>query len=193
MKTPLLATHGNDLFTLMFNFRDGNATLREFINAIERMINQKNLSDELANKYKGDYLEIFAEIFFNAFENDPSIGLKDYTPIAIENDYGVDATGINAVNNKVAVQVKYRSNPRDLVLYEEIAKTYTSGRIALELDLDKMNSIYVFTPAIGVTPACQKVLGNRLVILNIDIIGDYIRNNTNFWEYAFQEVYKYLN
>ena len=194
MKNVMLASYANQFFELAYNFRDGESTLKDFINAIERQVlTLDNRDEEQCNKFKGDCLEIFAEIFFKAFENDPSIGLKDYSPINIENDYGVDAIGINANNQRVAVQVKYRGNPCDLVLYEEIAKTYTSGTLMLDLDLNERNSIYVFTTAIDITPSCKKVFGNRIVVLNIDIIGDYVRNNKSFWEFLYQEVYAYLN
>ena len=189
IKNNMLATHQEKFFEMVWNFREG-VMFRDFINTIER--DAPRDQDE-ANKFKGDSLEIFAEIFFNSFENDPSVGLVDYLPIAIENDYGVDAVGYNADNRKVAVQVKYRSNPLELVKYEEISKTYTSGTLMLDLDLSHKQSLYVFTTSVGVTPACQKVFGNRLVVINLDIIKHYVDNNANFWGYAFQEVYNYLD
>jgi hypothetical protein len=189
IKNNMLATHQEAFFPIVWNFRKG-AMFRDFINAIERNTPK---DQEEANKFKGDCLEIFAEIFFNAFENDPAVGLIDYKPVNIENDYGVDATGYNADNRQVAVQVKYRGNPLDLVKYEEMSKTYTSGTIMLDLDLNNKQSIYLFTTSIGVTPACQKVLGNKLVLINLDIIKHHVDNNSNFWEYAFQEVFEYLN
>ena len=192
IKNVMLATHSRQFFEIVYNFRNGEATLRQFINLVDTMGNALPTEEE-QNKFKGDCLEILAEIFFKAFQNDPSVGLKDYTPVSIENDFGVDATGINANNQKVAVQVKYRHNPNDLVLYEEIAKTYASGELMLDLNLKQANSIYVFTTAIGLTPACQKVFGNKIKLINIDIIGDYIRNNTNFWNFAYEEVFNYLN
>jgi phage pi2 protein 07 len=189
IKNNMLATHGEFFFPMVFHFRKG-VMFRDFINAVER--SSPKDQDE-SNKFKGDCLEIFAEIFFNAFSNDPSVGLMDYVPINIENDYGVDATGYNADNRQVAVQVKYRKNPLEKVKYEEISKTYTSGMIMLDLDLNHKQSIYIFTTAIESTPACKKVFENRLVEINLDIIKNYVDNNSNFWEYAFQEVYEYLN
>jgi len=188
LKNNMLASYSREWFEMTFNFRNGTS-FREFKNIVEKI--SVNKIDPL--KFKGDCLEIFAEIFFKAFSNDASFGLVDYTPIDIENDYGVDGVGYNADNRKVAVQVKYRSNPMDLVLYEEIAKTFTSGMKMLDLDLMHKQSVYVFTTAVGVTPSCQKVLGNSLVVINSDIISEQVDNNTNFWEFAFQEVYNYLN
>lgn len=182
------ATHRRHIYRMMLNFQ-GGTSFREFINAMER--DATNAIDPL--KFKGDCLEIFAELFFNQFQNDPSVGLMNYEPVDIEDDYGVDATGFNADNRKVAVQVKYRSNPQELVLYEEIAKTFASGELLMDLDLKHKQSVYIFTTAIGVTPACKKVFGNRLVMINIDIIKQFVDNNANFWKQAYMEVYNYPN
>jgi hypothetical protein len=192
VKNVMLATHGQEFFAIVYHLNNNGGTLREFKNAVEAHANNFE-TDDVQNKFKGDCLEILAELFFNKYEADPSVGLKEYTPVIIGNDYGVDATGTNANNQKVAVQIKYRSNPADLVTYEEIAKTYTSGELSLNLDLKKENSIYVFTNSNDVTHSCKYVFGDRLVILNRDIISGYIDNNATFWNYAYNEVYNYLN
>lgn len=188
----MLAAHAIEMFTLFRAARDGNWTLRETIAQIEKDARKIN-DEEDCNKFKGDALEILSEIFFNAFSNDPSVGLVEYSPVNIENDYGVDAIGRNAAGNQVAVQVKYRSNPKELVTYEEMAKTDCSARRHFGIDTIHPDTIYLVTTAIGVTTSCQDVLGRSLKVIGIDILGDYIRNNHNFWEYAYREVYDYLN
>ena len=193
LKHNALATHKNLLYEIFYNARNGEFTLREFLNAVERTATRLPDDVDVRNKYKGDAFEVLAEIFFTLFQHDASVGLANYTPVPIEQDYGVDASGRNPAGEDVVVQVKYRHNPSDLVLYEEIAKTDASGRRLLHYNLDRPRCIYVFTTAIGVTPACQRVYGNHIYLLNIDIIGDYIRNNLNFWEDAFRLVYEYLN
>ena len=160
-----------------------------FTNAVEKMAKGMDFGgdiDEL-NKFKGDVLEVFAEIFFNAHTYDSSFGVDDYTPITLENDYGVDAIGINPNGDKVAIQIKYRSNPNDLVTYAEIARTYTSGKIQLDLDLDNDKTIYVFTTANGVTIPCQEVLGRRLVVVDRSIIKT-VDNNKLFWANAYEQI-----
>lgn len=171
-----------------FKNRNGNnATLSEYMKEVEEHTKKIEIPDE-ALTLKGDMLEILAELFFKAFANDPRIGLKDYEPVALEEDYGVDGFGINAAGVKVPVQVKYRSNPQDLVLYAEIARTYTSAMIQLKIPVQGKDSIYVFTTASGVTVACSTVFGDMLRIIHGDIIREQINNNISFWDMAFEEI-----
>lgn len=187
----LISNYPEEIFEIAYNFKDEKVTLKDLNKIIEQLSLDK--PEKNRNKFKGDVFEIFAWVFFKAFKNDPSVGLTKYAPIDIEEDFGVDGVGTNANGNEVTVQVKYRHNPKNLVLYTEIAKTYASGRLMLELDLKEKNSIYVFTNAIDVTPACKKVFGNIVKVLNADGIDHYIHNNKNFWEFFYREVYEYLN
>jgi len=193
----LLPYYGEDYLNIMYTMTNDALPKREasfntYLKLIEEVA--KNIEEEDERlKFRGDTLEIFAEIFFNAFENDPSVGLSDYELVDIENDYGVDGLGTNPDGRRIAVQVKYRSNPFNPVLYSEIANTFTSGMITYGLDLLHKQSVYVFTTAVDCTAACQKVLGNRLVMINRDIINEKIENNESFWNFAFKEVFEYLN
>jgi hypothetical protein len=74
------------------------------------------------------------------------------------------------------------------VTYKELARTYTSGRIQLGLDLEGNDCIYVFTTAMGVNIQCQTVFKGMLRVLNREIIGREINNNASFWLLAFNEV-----
>ena len=187
----LIAQYAEDIFEIAYNLKEGKFNLKDLTSAIEKKALEK--AEDKINKTKGDLFEIFAYMFFNAFRNDPSVGLVEYTPIDIEEDYGVDGTGVNANKQKVAVQIKYRRNPKDLVLYSEIARTFTSGRLNLKLDLEYKNSIYVFTNANGVTPTCEKVFGNIVKALNNNGIDHYIRNNYNFWKFFYEKVKRNLS
>lgn len=182
----LISNYTKEIFEIAYNFRYGRTTLKDLGRVIEDISGDEK-------KVKGDLFEIFAWIFFRLFENNPSVGLVEYEPIDIDEDYGVDGVGKNANGHKVAVQVKYRRNPKDLVLYTEIAKTYASGELMLGLNLKKENSIYVFTNCIDITPSCKKVFGNIVKILNTDGIDHYIHNNENFWESFYKEICDYLN
>lgn len=171
-----------------FKQRNGvDAIFQGFIGKVEAL--SKNFPDtDAAYKFKGDMLEILAEIFFKAFSCSPTVGLSDYTPIPIEEDYGVDGKGINAAGKECVVQMKFRANPMELVKYEEMAKTYTSGRMQLKIPLEGDNCVYVFTTAIGVTIACQTVFGKSLRVISRDIIANEIDNNVNFWNFAYNEI-----
>lgn len=169
------------------NRQGNNATLKEFMKHIKKM-SEEIQDDEERQVFKGDMLEILAEIFFKAFSNSPRIGLTNYEPIPLEEDYGVDGKGINAVGKKCAVQVKYRSNPEDSVTYAEMARTYTSAIVQLNIPLEGDDCLYIFTTAFGVSVACKTVFGKKLRIINRDIIANEINNNVNFWDLAYKEI-----
>jgi len=169
------------------NRQGNNVTLKEFMKFVEKETTGIE-NDDQRMTFKGDMLEILAEIFFKAFSNSPQVGLTDYEPIPLEKDYGVDGFGINAAGKKCAVQIKYRSNPEDLVLYSEMARTYTSAVIQLNIPLEGNDCLYVFTTASRVTTACKTVFGKKLRVINRDIISNEINNNINFWELAYKEI-----
>lgn len=175
--------------TLYESFKDKKSqpTFEEFLKSVEKESQTFSDKDEQL-VFKGDMLEILAEIFFKAFSNSPTVGLSDYTPIPLEEDYGVDGTGTNAAGTPCAVQVKYRDNPLESVRYSEIARTYTSGQIQLGLSLDKNDCIFVFTSAYDVTVSCKTVFDKKLRVLNRDIIAKEIDNNESFWNFAFNEI-----
>lgn len=164
-----------------------NATFKEYLSFVETSSQSIKDPDEQMS-YKGDMLEILAEIFFKAFQNSPVVGLTDYIPVPLEEDYGVDGYGINAIGKKCAVQVKYRHNPLDHVLYAEIARTYTSGILQLKLPLDGDDCIFVFTSAYDVTVACKTVFGKMVRVLDYNVISHEIDNNVSFWNLAFEEI-----
>jgi len=164
-----------------------NTTLKEYMKFIEA--EAKNATDEETKlTFKGDMLEILAEIFFKAFSNSPLVGLSGYYPVPLEEDYGVDGFGMNAAGKQCAVQVKYRANPKDSVLYAEMARTYTSAVIQLKIPLEGDDCLYVFTTASDVTPACRTVFGKKLRVINREIISQEIDNNVNFWSTAYEEI-----
>lgn len=171
-----------------FKNRGGsNATIEEYVKAVEHhAAGIKDLDARMA--FKGDMLEILAEMFFKAFANDPRVGLKDYEPVPIEEDYGVDGRGTNASGKQCAVQVKYRVNPLDFPTYAEIARTYASGRIQLGLDLQGDDCIFVFTTANAVSIACHAVFKKMIRVLDRRIIGTEINNNVSFWQLAYDEI-----
>lgn len=181
-------------FYCSFNDRQDGKTLRNFVSSVESLSEKIEFPDDDAKlKFKGDMLEILSEIFFCSFENDEAVGLRNYEPVLIGEDYGVDATGINPNNDKVAVQVKYRSNILDPILYEDVAKTFCSGLLNLQCDVTKPNSIYVFTTSNITSKAMDKVLGNRVRVLNFDVISRKIDNNHSFWLSAYDMIFKFLD
>ena len=178
--------------TVFEDFKNRNgvkATFEEFLRFVEQWAEKNFPPDgEERDCFRGDMLEILAEMFFKAFENSPTVGLKDYTPVPLPEDYGVDGHGVNANGTPCAAQVKYRGDPSNLVTYAEIARTYTSGRTQLGLALEGDDTIFVFTSASGVTVACQTVLGKKVRVLNREAIAKEIDNNVSFWQLAYDEI-----
>lgn len=167
-------------------FKDG-ATLEGYVKEVEKFAAEIQDEDPRMS-FKGDMLEILAEIFFKTFENNPAIGLRDYTPIPLDEDYGVDGRGVNANGVGCAVQIKYRSNPFNLVTYAEIARTYTSANVQLGLELKGSDRIYVFTTALDANIQCHTVFKNMVRVIGKEAISREINNNQNFWLFAFNEI-----
>lgn len=150
-------------------------------------------SNEL-NKFRGDMLEVFSEIFFTVFGADEAVGISQYTPIDIGSDFGVDATGVNVNGHNVAVQVKFRSNPSDVITYADIARTYTSAVLQLGMTdvVNHDHTVYLFTTANGVTGAFSKVMGRKCVIVDKAIIQHKVDNNKEFWNRAYDMIWNTL-
>lgn len=186
-------------FALYGGFVEGGS-INKWMAEVEKYIpdlvdEDEERQEEIRNKFRGDMLEVFAEIFFNIFNADEGVGIIDYEPVALAEDYGVDATGTNVNGHKVAVQVKYRGNPAELITYTDLAKTWASATAFLHLtDMFEHDKIlYLFTSGKGANSVCQKVFGKKLVVINRGIISTKVDNNINFWRQAYTMVYNTLN
>lgn len=163
---------------------EGIQTISSWISFVEKRSEKfiSNTDTDAANVFKGDMFEVFGELFFDCFSADPAIGLIDYQPIAINDDYGVDAIGTNVLGDRVAVQDKYRFNPLDQIDLGSLAKTYAAGRERHGLYLDKNNTIFLLTTAQGATPPCHEVFGKKLRVINRQAIASKVDNNLSFWQ-----------
>ena len=61
------------------------------------------------DKYTGDGFEFLMEIFIKVSEFDTRVGISKYEPVQTD-DNGVDGIGCNLINEKCAIQIKFRSN-----------------------------------------------------------------------------------
>jgi hypothetical protein len=147
------------------------------------------------NKFKGDMLEVFSEMFFNIFGADEGVGVTEYTPGDIGSDFGVDATGINVNGHNCVIQVKYRHNPLDVISYADIARTFTSAALQLHLKdvIEHDHTVYLFTTANGVSVAFEKVMGRKCVLVTRDVISTKVDNNKAFWRKCYEMMYYTLN
>ena len=190
----MLHSYPREYFELYQMAIGENYTFRQWNNAVNVMaIRFNNLN--VRNKFKGDMLEVFSEIFFALFQNDPSFGLKVYTPIAIDDDYGVDAVGTNANGHACVVQVKYRSNPLEVITYESIAKTYTAAILHLHMNdvFHHDKTVFLFTNSNSVSISFEKIMGKKVVVVNNGVISAMVDNNSNFWTAAYDLIFATLN
>jgi hypothetical protein len=198
LKCNHIAAYPEEYLKLFSIPKDGqNNTLKIFIRALQEMVDPKRglpfRNDDDRQKFKGDVLEVLSEVFFTKFNSDPRMGLTDYTPIAVSEDYGVDATGSNANGDLSMVQVKFRSNPNEVVTYAEIARTFTAGVLRHNLDPSKDHTIFVFTTANDVSRQCRAVLHDKLVVVSAPFIKRTIDNNKNFWMQSLSDIQEYLD
>lgn len=177
----------------LFDAVNGVKTIDDFVKRVE-LLSQKYASDQDAlNTFKGDMLEVLAEIFFRIFAADPAVGISDYRPVPLSEDYGVDGIGTNPNGDACAIQDKYRVNPLENITYADIARTYTAGVLRHHLSLDKNDNIILFTTGNDVSSACHDVFGSKLRIINRKIISSYIDNNQTFWGQAEKLILFTLN
>ena len=188
LKHPAVLAQKRHYFELYDSFAQDpeKKTLSAWMENIESL--SRKFDEEEALKFKGDNFEVLSEIFFNCFHADESVGLTNYIPTPLEEDYGVDATGINPIGKKCAVQCKYKSFQP--VLYEELAKTFSSALLNMNCDVMSPNSIYVFTTAVNASTAISKVFGNRVRMIDHNVISRKINHNETFWNYALDRIFE---
>ena len=195
LKHQAIHAFSENYFGLYKAFKEGS-TIREWINNVDAMskkISKSNPEIDV-NKFKGDMLEVFAEIFFNSFQADERIGIRNYTPILIDSDFGVDAKGINVNGHACVVQVKYRTNPTDLITYSDIAKTFTAGVLQHKIPLYANDyTVFLFTTSSGISGAFNKIFEKTAVIILRKDIAEKVDNNKNFWLEAYSSIYETLD
>ena len=196
LKCSMIHSFPREYFDL-YQLAENGFTFRQWNNEVLRIANSRelNLDEDARNKFKGDMLEVFSEIFFYQFQTDEALGITEYQPIEINDDYGVDARGINVNGKQTAIQVKYRSNPEDRISYADIARTFTSAVLQLHMKdvIDNDRTVFLFTNAGGVTGAFDTVMQKKTVIITRAVIATKVDNNVTFWKNAFDMMWKTLD
>jgi len=177
-----------------FDLTTGVKTIDAFVSKIEDLsqstkfvADPNNISEserDKLNSFKGDMFEVLAEIFFLTYSADPVVGLHNYRPVSLTDDFGVDATAVNVNGHNCVIQCKYRSNPMEEITYGDIAKTYSAGRELNHFSLDENNTLFLITTGKGANSNCYHVFGNKLRVIDKSIISSFVDNNQTFWEQA---------
>ena len=140
------------------------------------------------NKFKGDMLEILAEYWFSVFGPQPSIGLLNYKPAAATGDFGVDGTGINVLGHQSVVQVKFRSNPLEILTYADLAKTYADGIDNHDLKPKTKGTVWLFTNAgpssdgDAASSQAHQFFGEVLHVIDRQALVTCLDGNKVFWQ-----------
>lgn len=196
LKCTMIHSYPREYFDL-YQLAENGFTFRQWNNEVLRIANSRelNLDEDARNKFKGDMLEVFSEIFFYQFQTDEALGITEYQPIEINDDYGVDARGINVNGKQTAIQVKYRSNPEDKISYADIARTFTSAVLQLHMKdvIDNDRTVFLFTNAGGVTGAFDTVMQKKTVIITRAVIATKVDNNVTFWKNAYDLIYRTMD
>jgi len=189
-----------DIFNTLDIAEQSIKTIDNWISLVENHANQivskKDDKEKRMNDFRGDMLEILAEIFFKNSVFDDRFGLQKYTIADSTSDYGVDATGYNVNGHKCAVQCKYRANPNptgdDQIKYEDLTKTYFDGRENHECDLDKPHTVFLFTTASTYSFVIDVNFKDKLVFLGRRQLSEIIHQNNNFWAIANSQIKEFF-
>ena len=185
-----------DIFETLDTAEQSLKTLDNWIALVENHANQistkSNDLEKRMNDFRGDMLEILAEIFFKNSVFDDRFGLQKYNIAECASDYGVDATGYNVNGHKCAVQCKYRANPNptgdDQIKYEDLTKTYFDGRENHACDLNKPHTVFLFTTASTYSFVIDVNFKDKLVFLGRRQLSEVIHQNINFWSIAHTQI-----
>lgn len=188
----------------IYRLDTGVKTIKDFVRLVDKLSldfiddngdedEENENSTDKANSFKGDMLEIFAEIFFDCFQFDPMVGITGYTPVPLTEDFGVDAIGLNVVGERSAIQCKFRNDPSAAITYADMSKTYVAAQKRHGLSMNADDTLFLFTTCLNVTKACKQVFGSQLRVIDRNIISIRVDNNETFWQEAEQRIVATIN
>ena len=147
-----------------------------------------------ANKFKGDAFETLVEFMIRLQGSDNRIGIFDYQ-LPSENDEednGVDGHGIGANQNPATVQVKFRTGNYVLTANEDhLSNFMTSSIYDYHVSIDDTKNMLIITTGLKVDErTMEKMLKNRVRVLNRDALREMFDNRPEFWN-AFYDAVKH--
>lgn len=145
--------------------------------------NFKDLSYPDSDKVKGDLFEIFAEGFFKILASDNRVGVYNYQPASPIDDYGVDGFGIGMDDKPCTIQIKFRSNKKDILIQNDIKQFALQSIVNYGVDKDTKTNMIVFTNSNGLHWVTEeKVFSGRVKDINHNQIAKLIDDNSIFWK-----------
>jgi hypothetical protein len=175
-------TTSHDLVGLFY----GVNTLARFKTNLEKQAKLDIIRYD-ADTYKGDGFEFFIEVFLALHPCDNRIGVYNYTPIQ-EDDNGVDGIGVNILNEKCVVQIKYRNDAKTLLTAntDHLSNLISDGMFKHNVVSDNVNlknyRHFVFTTADGLhfyTDA--EMYKGKVKCFGYNDLRGMVDNNIPFW------------
>jgi len=143
-------------------------------------------------KYKGDALEMFVEFMIRKNGGDNRIGIFNYE-LPSENDeedLGVDGHGIGGNGNPATVQVKFRRGDYVLTANEDhLSNFLTSSWIDYQVPMEDDKNMLIITTGMKVDEqTIEKMLKNKVRVLNRDALREMFDNRPEFWAEFYDSV-----
>lgn len=164
---------------------DGVNKISTFCTNLEKQANLRTESYPY-EKYVGDGFELLVEMIIKLSQTDNRIGIADYKPIQSNNDNGVDGYGINLLNKKCAVQVKYRSDNNKLLTATsdglDSFMTEAMFESVLPEITDPCKNHYIFTTAEGLHYYTENEKYRKSIkVIGYNHLREMFDKNAHFW------------
>lgn len=135
------------------------------------------------DKFKGDALELFVEFFIKTNEADNRVGIYNYAPIDVTDDYGVDGHGIGENQQPATVQVKFRAgdyilNANDDHLTNFLFWSQNKFKVRIE---DTKNMLLITTGLKVADTILQDMFMGKIRVLNREALRIMLDNRPEWW------------
>ena len=143
----------------------------DFLSFLQKIIEFSQKSENPA-KCKGDLFEIFVEYFLQL--NGKDYGIFNYIPTSERNDWGVDGSARNFLDDTLTVQAKFRSDSDAILSIESDLYTFLNSSKRYYNIIDNSNLLVIST---------TKTLNDKHPNMRFIGIDELISktSNINFW------------
>ena len=158
-------------------------TLHAFMKNIEKLAETQSVFYKDKESFKGDVFECFVE-FFNKLKE----GQYVYNYKLLEkssSDIGVDALGTGKNGKPAAIQIKYRSNTKQLLTANDdhLSNFPTAAWGTYGVDQKDDKNLIIFTTAKGLHYfTAVNMFNNKVTCVGYDEISAIVDNDVMFWK-----------
>jgi len=141
------------------------------------------------NEYKGSMLELFVEYMIKTGAEDNRIGIYDYEP-TLEDDFGVDGSGLGENGNPATVQAKFRRGDYTLYANEDhLSNFLTSSWVDYNVLLEDDKNMLIVTTGQKVDErSLETMLKGKVRVLNREDLRNMFDNKSEWWIRFYESV-----